>query len=275
MKKLGIVLLATAATLAISPARSLADTIVLEFSKSSFTSAAPTVTATKTSTKIVKGKPVTTYGTISAVGGTGLNINVADDGNPDGFDINASHTVSTAVNIGSISAGPTGTWTFSTPPPGLTAYYGGLGNSVLTISSSACVGGAHPGVCLSGTDGAGTLQISSGTHLSGDFTGTFAPTYISPYITGLFGDPTTTPAELAALNPDGGFATYLTLPTSTALKSTTTSVTETLDGQGFIYVNVNSPTPEPSSLILLGSGLLGLAFVAFRKSKSSGLVSRS
>ncbi|MGA2909820.1 MAG: PEP-CTERM sorting domain-containing protein [Terracidiphilus sp.] len=36
-----------------------------------------------------------------------------------------------------------------------------------------------------------------------------------------------------------------------------------------------SLTPEPTSLLLLGTGLLGLAFLTFRKAKASGMVSHS
>ena len=54
----------------------------------------------------------------------------------------------------------------------------------------------------------------------------------------------------------------------------------TLFEGNYLIGSANDPsgdfvTPEPSSLLLLGTGLLGLAFLAFRKAKSSGSILQS
>jgi len=118
------------------------------------------------------------------------------------------------------------------------------------VNSASCVGGTLPGVCLEGT------QNSNGEYVgtkngTGSFQGLFTVTYVSPYITSLFGEPNSwLPAGSDSLNTSAN-----------KFKNLGKTDTASLSGGAITFETV----PEPGTLGMLGTGLLGLAGVLRRK----------
>jgi hypothetical protein len=132
----------------------------------------------------------------------------------------------------------------------LSALFNSGGGVEVQVLSGSCVGGSMPGVCLEGSNNAnGTYAAFQNS--TGSFQALFQVDYVSPFVTSLFGEPN-------AWLPSGSDS----LTTGhNSFSSGGKTDKATLSSGSITFQTV----PEPGTLALLGSGVLGLAGIVRRK----------
>ena len=120
------------------------------------------------------------------------------------------------------------------------------------VDSASCVGGSMPGICLQGTvNTTGTYVATFGS--TGSFQALFKVAYVSPYITSLFGLPNT----WLQVGSDS-----FTTSDNIFANGGSTDVAQL--GAGGVTFQTAS-VPEPGTLALIGTGILGMAGLIRRR----------
>jgi hypothetical protein len=233
MKKFAFALLAMASALAIAPA-AMADTISISFTPSGGNNKTTPVTVNAGGISLTTGVSLEVFDTTDT--GTGIVKNLSITG----------------ANV-AISTGVSSSYGYFGPPIDklIANYNGGVGKEV-TVDSSSCQGG----ICLTGILNNGGYSAIKGS--GGSFQGLFTVTYVNPWIDEVFGD-----SGYLANSGSDSFNTGENIFTVSKTGVPSADAAPLTSGT----ISFDTPVPEPSSLLLLGTGLLGLAFVAFRKAK--------
>ena len=172
--------------------------------------------------------------------GPGALVSVSDADTPFIYNLHGHASISTGPALGYNAAGGS-----------VVALYSAGSGTEITVDSASCVGGAHPGVCLLGSlNSNGTYVATKGG--TGSFQALFQVDYVSPYITHLFGDP-----NLWMPIGSDSFNT-----SHNNFKNGGKTDAASLSGGNITF---QTPVPEPGTLGMVGTGILGLAGVLRRK----------
>ena len=133
---------------------------------------------------------------------------------------------------------------------------------------------------INNTSGPGTDNINNGVMVFTGFTSlvagtTYEFTHDDGMLLYLTGNGLSNALEINSASPTAADTSWFSVST-TGTYSYEVIYAEVNGGPAVLSADVtSSATPEPSSLLLMGTGLLGLAFALFRKNKPAGLVLHS